>query len=65
MVVSGKAVSVLPGVSFTVRRGETLVVVTAPERDAFLRYARAQGVASPTLTVEDLFAPETLSSVRV
>jgi 4,5-dihydroxyphthalate decarboxylase len=40
----------------------------APNRatlETFLRYARDQGIAAPQLAVEDLFAPETLSDVRV
>ena len=36
-----------------------------PTLDAFLRYCRDQGVAPESLQIEDLFAPETLTSVRV
>jgi 4,5-dihydroxyphthalate decarboxylase len=36
-----------------------------PTLTTFLRYCRDQGVAPPGLEIEDLFAPETLTEVRV
>lgn len=33
--------------------------------ETFLRYARSQGIASPELSVNELFPPETMSEVRV